>query len=240
VFETAVAQASWTKPSVASLFTSLFPSVHATGSGTHVRRRVDGGDIVMTPAPAESPSTTGYLPRELLTMAEVFQEAGYRTAGFVANTLVAREDGYGQGFEIYDTLDDGRITEAGRRWIEGHRDTPFLLYLHYLAPHAPYDPPAEHDRFTGVKPSIDIHGSATKDSINFTRTRILGPEDVAELIGQYDGEVRHADAMFGEILDAIEGSGLSDRTIVVLTSDHGEEFSNTAWSGTNPSISIAS
>jgi len=224
VFETAVAQASWTKPSVASLFTSLVPSVHATGSGTHVRREVTDGTLTMVPAPDDAPATSGHLPRGLLTVAEVFREAGYRTIGLVANSLVAAEDGYGQGFESYRTLGDQEVTgEAGRFLSEGP-SRPFFLYLHYMAPHAPYDPAPAHDLFTNGDVPIDIHGSATKDSINFTRTLTLSPAEVRSLVNQYDGEIHQADAEVAAVLDAMSTAGLQDETVVVLTADHGEEF----------------
>jgi arylsulfatase A-like enzyme len=224
LFENAIAQGSWTKPSVASIFTSLYPSVHATGSGTRVRRRVDGDRIVMVPAPDDAPSTTGQLPAALFTMAEAFRQAGYRTAGFVANSLVAREDGYGQGFERYVTLDDVGLTEEGRHWIAQHPQRPFFLYLHYMAPHAPYAPPPEFDRFRTGSSDFQIHNSATKDSINFTRTLRPAEADLQALIDRYDGEILHADALVGEILSSLATTRLLDRAIVVVTSDHGEEF----------------
>jgi len=224
VFEEAVAQASWTKPSVASLFTSLMPSVHNTGSGVAGRREVAEGVLSTVPAPEGALLTGGTLPAGLVTVAEILREHGYRTAGFVANSLVSKRDGYGQGFEIYETLDDRRITESARRYLAEHRDAPFFLYLHYMAPHAPYDPPKEFDVFGAGSGLVDIFSSATKDSVNFTGKRVLAPEEVAGLVNQYDGEILFADSQIAHVLDAIDGMGGPARTIVALTSDHGEEF----------------
>jgi arylsulfatase A-like enzyme len=224
VFEAAVAQASWTKPSLASIFTSLMPSVHCTGSGISGRRSVVGTDVVTVPAPANAPITGGTLPRGLVTMAEVFRQHGYRTAGFVANSLVSKRDGYGQGFEVYETLDDRRITEAAKRWLVENAGKPSFLYLHYMAPHAPYDPPKAFDVFGPGSGLVDIFNSATKDSINFTNTRNLGPDEVAWLINQYDGEILYADSQLGQIFDTITPLERSGRFVVAVTADHGEEF----------------
>lgn len=220
VFERAVSQASWTKPSVASLFTSLYPSVHLTGSGTSVRRHVEDGVVHMVPAPASALPTSGTLPRSVVTVAEVFREAGYAVGGFVANSLVERTDGYGQGFERYETMRDAEVTRRGVEWIESHGDRPYFLYLHYMAPHAPYDPPEAYDVFTQHPPTIDIHGSASKDSINFTGQKTLTDAEIGELIDQYDGEIRYADALVDQVLAAIG----DPNTIVLLTADHGEAF----------------
>jgi arylsulfatase A-like enzyme len=224
LFENAIAQGSWTKPSVASIFTSLFPSVHATGSGTRLRRKVDGDRLVMVPAGDDAPATTGQLPMAVFTMAEAFREARYRTVGLVANSLVGPEDGYGQGFERYTTIDDVGLTAEARRWIASQGERPFLLYLHYMAPHAPYEPPREFDRFRRTGSSFQIHNSATKDSINFTRTLRPSDDDLRSLVDRYDGEILRADALVGEILTTLADVKRLDRTIIVVTSDHGEEF----------------
>ncbi len=224
VFDAGIAQASWTKPSVASLFTCLYPSVHQTGSGTHVRRQVIDKELEMIPAPAEAPATTATLPPGLVTVAEVFRAAGYSTGAFVANHFISRESGYGQGFETHRSVGDRRVTAGACRWLWKHRAKPFFLYLHYMAPHAPYNAPAEFDLFTTGVETADILNSAAKDSINFTGTRSLSPQDVIDLINQYDGEIRYVDDQVRRVLETLSEAGMMDHTVVVLTADHGEEF----------------
>ena len=224
VFDQAIAQASWTKPSVASLFTSLYPTVHRTGGGMHARREVRAGKIEMVPAPADAPGTSAKLPPGIVTIAEVFREAGYRTAGFIANALIGRDFRYGQGFETYAFGGDLQVTSGAMRWLERHGEEPFFLYLHYMAPHAPYDPPEAFDRFTAEGDLIDIQSGEMKDQINFTRTRTLSSDDVNNLIDQYDGEILFSDDQCARVLAELEKLGLRDQTVVILTSDHGEEF----------------
>jgi len=223
-FENGIAQASWTKPSVASLFTSLFPSVHITGSGKLERRVVRGETLEMSAPPEGAPRTTGSLSPGLVTIAELFRENGYRTAGFIGNGLVSARDGYGQGFEIYNVLGDRAITAQAKRWIASHRDEPFFLYLHYMTPHAPYTPPERFNRFATEAPRLNIHNTATKDSINFTRTLELSDEELGLLIDLYDGEILTVDDMVGQVMGALDAAGLSENTVVFLTADHGEEF----------------
>jgi arylsulfatase A-like enzyme len=202
----------------------MYPSVHRAGSGTHERRSVRDGTLSMVSAPADAPRTTAILSPGIVTVAEVFRNAGYRTLGLVANNLIGADDGYGQGFERYENFDDRAIAGRAIAWLEEHVDEPVLVYLHFMAPHAPYDPPREYDLFTDDTPHLDIHHTASKDSINFTRTRTLNARDVEVLINQYDGEVRFADHTVGRVLAALDDSRRRDDTLVMLTSDHGEEF----------------
>lgn len=224
VFEQAIAQASWTKPSVASIFSGLYPTVHRTGGGWHVRREVRGDSLVMVPAPPEAPGTTAKLPPGVVTLAEVFREAGYRTVSFTANRLIGRDYNYGQGFETYRFCNDPHVTSNAIAWLEEHGREPFFLYLHYMAPHAPYDPPPEFDRFTTGEDPFDLPPGDLKDAINFTRTRTLTQEDVRDLVDQYDGEILFSDDQFARLLAKLEELDLRDQTIIALTADHGEEF----------------
>ena len=224
VFEQALAQASWTKPSVASLFTSLYLSVHRTGSGLHVRRRAQMGEVALIPASPDAPQTTAHLPTGAVTVAEVFRAAGYRTAGFTANRLVSKEFNYDQGFETHAFGGDRRVTSGAINWLDRHGEEPFFLYLHYMAPHAPYKPPEAFNRFTTRRKMFNIYSAATKDSINYAGTLQPTFQDVTDLIDQYDGEILYSDDQAARVLTHLGRLGLKDHTIVILTSDHGEEF----------------
>ncbi len=229
IFDAGIAQASWTKPSVASLFTSLYASVHRTGSGLEERREIRNGRVVMVPAPPGSPDVRAALPRGLVTLAEVFREAGYSTAAFLANGIVSAEEGYAQGFETYRITNDRQLTRQARAWLARRRKEAFFLYLHYMAPHAPYEPPEAFDRYSGGRRGIDIADSEIRDSINFVGSRRLSPEEVADLIDPYDGEILFADSQVQQILEELARLDLADRTVVILTADHGEEFVDHGW-----------
>lgn len=125
-FTRAVAPSSWTKPSVASLFTGLYPGRHgAVGCPTFL---------------------TGLqvLEEGFTTLAERFRAAGYRTAAFVTNPHVIPEYGFDQGFDrfVEPAGNAEALLEKGLDWIreEGRRG-PFFLYLHLFDPHMPYRPP---------------------------------------------------------------------------------------------------
>ena len=107
VFENAFAQAPWTKPSVASIFTSFHPEQH--GVLTHRGRYGD---------PSTPTDETDVLPEEALTLAECLHAAGYATAAVVANPWILRELGFAQGFETFLEL-GRRGTPAGRSCEQG-------------------------------------------------------------------------------------------------------------------------
>jgi arylsulfatase A-like enzyme len=208
LFETAVAQSPWTRPSVVSLFTGLTPHVHG----------VNG--------------TTDGLASEAVTMAEVLSAHGYRTAAMIANPAISQRFRLGQGFDSYELLegfDNGapEITAWAARWLREERSSeePFFLYLHTIEPHAPYSPTEEHRaRFApdaprgafGTRPHIKHLKEVGEES--------LTKEVVGWLRDLYDAEIAANDAAFGELLDVLDKQGLVDETVIVFVSDHGEEF----------------
>lgn len=235
LFEHAFAQAPWTKPSIASLFTSLAPETHRvlTHDGKFGATTGDDG-------------STGALPAEATTLAESFAAAGYATAAFVANPWMLREHGFAQGFDVWD---QGRamglprratgLLAAARRWLNTRdRDKPFFLYLHLMDVHGPYD-------------ASDEDWLAVRDSPGLGPDRVLTAEEQAQLRpyllrapwarqegadrlrtwrGRYAAGVHAVDRHLGRFLDGLEGSGVLDDTIVVVTADHGEELAdNGGW-----------
>ena len=229
VFENAFSPAPWTLPSHAALFTGLEPD------------RLSGD--WQRPLGEEAP-----------TLAEVLRDRGYRTGGFVANTYFAgREAGVARGFLRYEdypllslqqlvrstTL--GRrlirierfvdafdydpsmelkpaheITDAALSWIERDRDRPFFAFLNYLDAHSPYAPPPPYDRQFGQLERL------TK--LNFGNGRRLTPAELQAEIDAYDGAIAYLDAELHRLLAELDSLGVLDNTIVVVTSDHGEEF----------------
>ncbi len=144
------------------------------------------------------------------TLPERLRDAGYDTAGFSTNFLFSRRYGLRQGFIHFDEtlarssdperLETGEpLADRGVQWIrwkaESSDDAPWLLWLHFFDPHWEYVP---HEGIT------ERFGT--------------------ERVDLYDGEVAFTDLQVGRVLDALEEGGLADDTIVVLFSDHGEEF----------------
>ncbi len=210
VFENAFAQSSWTKPSVASLFTGLWPPAH----GANLRR--------------------DKLPSTVRTLPEILQEAGYRTAAFVGSPVVSRAFGFQRGFdEFFDEFqeswlesDGALIVERAKEWLFRHgAGGPFFLYVHTLDPHDPYNPPAaDRERF-----APQVAAEFARESGQLIKELRQGkvppsPEIADSLLGLYDAEIAANDRAFGALLDALRQMGLYDASIVAFVSDHGEEF----------------
>jgi len=172
------------------------------------------------------------------TLASVLKEAGYETAAVVDNPNVASSLGYSKGFDRYrETWEEkDLVTEMDRaraitadgvrtlRQASPHR--PFLLWLHYVNPHAPYEPPAPWDaafldadasRGPRLRAVDGFHGGVSKQWARPGKT-------LGWYVAQYDGEVGAVDAEVGKLVDALDGSAVRDRTVVVITSDHGESL----------------
>jgi arylsulfatase A-like enzyme len=112
------------------------------------------------------------------------------------------------------------------------KDRPFFLWVHYLDPHAPYSPPGEwSDKFQGDEhwsPEPKVHidpDKATQQMYGIGREQVLdGHDELAFYVARYDAEIAYNDAQVGRLLEAMKQRGLMDRTLTVLTSDHGESL----------------
>jgi arylsulfatase A-like enzyme len=172
------------------------------------------------------------------TLASVLKDAGYETGATVDNPNVASSLGYAKGFDSYretweekplvTEMDRTRaITADGvRRLRAASPDKPFFLWLHYVNPHAPYEPPAPWDgaffdpdgaRGPALRPVEGFHGGVPK------QWAVPG-KPLGWYVARYDGEIAAVDAEVGQLLDALDASAVRDRTLVVVTSDHGESL----------------
>jgi arylsulfatase len=172
------------------------------------------------------------------TLASVLKEAGYETVATVDNPNVAASLGYAKGFDRYretweekelaTEMDRTRaITADGVGYLrQASPDRPFLLWLHYVNPHAPYEPPAPWDkafldaeasRGPVLRPVDGFHGGVPK------QWAVAG-KSLGWYVARYDGEIAAVDAEVGKLLDALDGSAVRDRTLVVVTTDHGESL----------------
>lgn len=215
LFERAVAQAPWTRPASASVLTGLTPLGH--GVQTLDDRLTD----------------------EAVTLQEILQEAGYRTAAFSTNGHVTPRTGFGQGFEDFYFFTwnppSSEVTEGVTQWLdeiekEGE-DRPLFLYVHTLDPHAPYQPPEDlRERFA---PAVDDPRAGTHDYM--VRTFGAKGEErrrmVSALAPLYDAEVAANDRSFGALLNVLRDRGLYDGALIVFVSDHGEELDEHGFLG---------
>jgi arylsulfatase A-like enzyme len=173
------------------------------------------------------------------TLADVLKGAGYRTAAVVDNANVAAQHGYARGFERYretwqekdlaTEMDRTRaITGDGVAFLEqAPRDEPFFLWLHYVNPHAPYTPPAPYDTaFVDAAARQGPRLRAVDGFVGGVRKEWAVPDQdrLGYYVAQYDGEIAAVDQEVGRVLDALDRSGAAPRTIVIVTSDHGESL----------------
>lgn len=211
VFLDAHAQENWTKPSVATLLTSLYPWQHTATEGDSV------------------------LPRSAPMLSERLHERGYRTAAFIANGYVSDRFGFGRGWDDYrNYIREGRRTKAQYvaadvlSWLDAHGgDGHFFLYVHTIDPHVPYRPPRSFlERYGDADyrgPVNFSHDSMLLEHVK-TGALSLGAADRRQLEALYDAEISYHDVHFDRIMDGLARRGLADDTLVVVTADHGEEF----------------
>ena len=217
LFDKAIAQAAVTPVSHASMLTGLDPYHHGL--------RVLHGLV------------NNRLGEKQLTVAEVWQQAGGQTAGFVSAFPAGSNFGLAQGFEHFDerfpqsdgdglvehdgVVNTGRsqrravhTTAAAIQWLDDRveQDRPFLMWVHYFDPHD-----------ASLRPPDEFTKAHLKEFEPSTKT----PADILRTI--YDVEVRYMDTYVGELLNAIKQRGLWDNTIVMLTADHGEGLGDHDW-----------
>lgn len=203
VFERTIAQTSWTKPSVASIFTGMVPGRHGANG------------------------KTSKLPDDAVTMAELLQGGGYATAGFACNAYITRSAGFGQGFDdfSYRQVRSGEITEDVIDWLRTHPgNRPFFLYVHTVDPHAPYNPQDAHRREFAA--GITDPEVGTLRHNRALRSHVVDATDevVRDMLRLYGAEVAENDESFGRLLEVMRDLGRLDDTLIVFVSDHGEEF----------------
>lgn len=204
VFEEAYTTSSWTWPSTASLLTGRLPDSHGVKS-----------------------SKACTLSQRLPTLAEALQARGYSTAAFVGNPIVEPNRYFDQGFETFAVevpkfrMSD-EVMPAALEWLEVHAPVRFFLYLHLVDPHTPHRPhPAEAERLGLPTPPADW----PERGLDGVPSDPLPSPAISRYSSQlYDASVATGDRWFGELLDELDRLDLSEQTIVVFTSDHGEEL----------------
>jgi len=206
-FSNAYAQASSTVPTHASLFTGRFPFQHGA---YHVGLAVRD---------------------EERTLAEHFAAAGYRTFGGASSVRFRGRTGFDQGFEVFERFDELDKNERSRalttrvlEWI-GADDGPWFAFVHYFDPHQPYAPPEPwRSRWHPGLPSPAPE--ATSDYLYFhdAPDRPVPPRVLEYLRALYDAEIRFLDVELERLLAPLAPAPGSPGTLVVVTSDHGEEF----------------
>jgi arylsulfatase A-like enzyme len=231
-FARAYAQSPWTTPSHMSLLTGLYPSGHGVNqSFTQLAQFLDGQGRYRLLSP------------RLPTLAEILRRAGYRTLALTGGVGVDSTLGFDRGFDIYEN--DAELTpEALSRvtgWWDAYRGAPWFLFFHTYEVHAPYWRTELATRVLSAEERKGLeelrartaardasaflkHDSASRKFFRHLRSRGLMRREVTEAL--YDGGILSMDRFLGRLLEELGRRGLDQRTIVVVTSDHGEEFAD--------------
>jgi arylsulfatase A-like enzyme len=197
----AVSTSSWTLPAHLSMLTSVDPGAHGGTDMSH-----------------------GY-NRRVPTLASMMRKAGFATQAVTSHLYVSAVYGLDDGFDNLDFHQDRRAAEVADRAIEildRVGDRPFFLFLHLYDPHWHYDPP-EAQRRLFDQPYTGTLTGIWQDFSKRDRATVTAA-DLDHLLALYDGEIRYADDEIGRVLDHLKARGLDRGTLVVVTSDHGEEF----------------
>lgn len=173
---------------------------------------------------------TGLLPTRVFhawnlayddTIARRFSQAGYSTAAFINNAQLTPERRFQTGFELYDfyrSVPDEQILESALIWFSEHRRKKIFAWVHFLTPHAPY----EYRPASAAFYDPDYQGPFEKTTGG--EFEVTTATDLARVRSLYDGEVFYADSLFERLRAGLEEMGLLENSILLLTSDHGEEF----------------
>jgi arylsulfatase A-like enzyme len=205
--ETAVSPSPWTLPAHVSMLTGLYPSRHGVNS------------VVLG------------LPEEVATLAERLSQQGFRTAGIVNSRYLDRRYGLQRGFDEYayvreavDRVEPSEVADRALAWLDADRAERFFLFLHFYDVHSDYRSlePYEREFLRSYNGWID---GTTRQLLLFRRGPFpLQAPDRRSLEDRYVAGVRQMDDGLARLLDRLEERGLHENTLLVVSSDHGEEL----------------
>ena len=224
IFLNTVSSTCWTLPAHMSLLTGTDISVHGVAN--------DGIS----------------LHRGIPLLAEILQQKGFSTAAFCSSPYLNPAFGFDRGFDVYHNTDldekgfedtifledrdqwqevheevtSPRIERLAVDWLNQHKDEQFFLFLHMWDPHFDFVPPPPYNtRFDS-----DYKGNVTSKHFMFNNdiNEKMAPRDLEHIIALYDGEIAFTDHHLGLVFDRLKELGLFDKTLIIVTGDHGEEF----------------
>ena len=204
VFENAFAQSSWTLPSHAAMLTGKYPQ-----------------NLDVEVINDRLPENSG--------IAEILKNNGYQTAAFTSGAFINEDHGFAKGFDTFEEnsswQDADIITQNAIPWLTKNQQNKFFLFLHYFHVHDPYSPKENsagliNPSYTGSLKSFDI-----SQIVKLNKDEITLPQsDLNHLKTLYDAELLELDYELGKIFDLLSETKLIDNSIIIITSDHGEEF----------------
>ena len=213
-FDQAAAASGWTLPSIGTLLTGTWPTVHGgKGKGTRLTR----------------------IRPEVPTAAEILRDAGFHTVAFANAAFFSPLLGLDRGFDVFDhvyTFNDNyrraaETVEAAAAALEESRHRANFLVVHLFDPHLNYGAPAPFTfRFTEGReePAPPLDQKACLALVTGKDAEEVRPDAIRYVRGLYEGELSYADTQIGRLVKRLKMLGLYDDAMIIVTADHGEEF----------------
>jgi len=216
IFKNAIAPSSWTAPSMVSLFTSTYPINHGVVRGFNYRdkRKYNSKEVFSS---------------DLITLPEILKTQGYTTFGVSSNHNLTAQFGFARGFDYFEYpgwVSADHVNTIVCSWEDAlNKSDKYFLWIHYIDPHYPYNARSPWiDEYCTSQSSIkNLNLSIKSDSTlnSLIPTLKTDPQALSNLIALYDSEINYADSYLGELIKKYE---LNKNTLLIITSDHGEEF----------------
>ena len=223
IFKNAIAPSSWTAPSMASLFTSVYPINHGVIHGINYKKYEDKQEIFSD---------------KLITLAEILKAQGYTTFGVASNLHLSRKFGFARGFDYFECLPfvpAHSVNEVVLPWERAIKKSgKYFLWIHYIDPHYPYTAREPWINYYIPKESMSKIANLSNMSPG---NLVLKYKELKEasgelseititllkenLLAHYDSEINYVDSYIGEL---IQKFNLVKNTLLIITSDHVEEF----------------
>ncbi|MCA9523698.1 MAG: sulfatase-like hydrolase/transferase, partial [Myxococcales bacterium] len=188
----------------------------------------------LTPARHRTMSPKSKLSPSEVLLPEVFLKAGYQTAAFLSNGYVSKKWGFDQGWKHFTNfIRERRPSQSSKlvpelmKWIGKNRSKPFFLYVVTIDPHVAY---RFREKYTLLYDEKAYKGPLKRFITGYHLASIasgklkLNARDRRRLIAQYDGEVTYNDHYFGRVMEGLHKLGLDRNTLLVVSSDHGDEM----------------
>jgi arylsulfatase A-like enzyme len=224
LFRRAYSTSSKTTQSVGSIMTGLYPHNHQVRSMYH---RLDVS---------------------FKTLAERLKDDGYTTAAFIRNPWLRERSGFHQGFDHVNVINPkinellvvqlllkmglieeqsdeaGGCTDDVIEWLHKNRNRRFFMWIHYMDPHWRYTPPSPFESLfdPGFRGEFTVNDFNEHERLKFDVTE--AEKQLGHAVGLYDGEIAFNDKNVGRLLDTLKELEVYDNTLIIYTSDHGEEF----------------
>jgi len=210
VFDNMMSTSCWTLPSHASMFTGTYPAHHGLQD--------DG--VKLDP--------------DIPTLAEFFRNQGYYTMAVVSHIYVSSVFGLDRGFDEFDDslIKDGttnpiagQVVDRFLMLAEKTKPNKFFGFIHFFDPHLDYlPPPPFNTKFTDPDYDGDVDGTMATLLKYFYKSKYMPEADRKKAIALYDGEIAYVDSEVGRLINKLKKLGMMNNTVVIVTSDHGEEF----------------